>query len=101
MEILLSGEEDRLTTFPIKYHDIWGKYKKSFASFWTVEEIDLSKDRKDWEEKLNDNERYFIKHVLAFFAASDSIVNMNLLERFLTEIKVLEARYFYIYYIDV
>ena len=70
-------------------------YKKAEASFWTAEEIDLSKDLHDWNNKLNDDERYFISHVLAFFAASDGIVNENLLERFSGEVQIPEARCFY------
>ena len=70
-------------------------YKKAEASFWTAEEIDLSKDLHDWNNKLNDDERYFISHVLAFFAASDGIVNENLVERFSGEVQIPEARCFY------
>ena len=70
-------------------------YKKAEASFWTAEEIDLSKDQHDWTNRLNDNERHFISHVLAFFAASDGIVNENLVERFSNEVQVAEARCFY------
>src|SRR5436190_17726485 len=70
-------------------------YKKAEASFWTAEEIDLSKDLHDWNHRLNSDERYFISHVLAFFAASDGIVNENLIERFSQEVKIAEARCFY------
>lgn len=70
-------------------------YKKAEASFWTAEEMDLSKDLHDWETRLNDNERHFISHVLAFFAASDGIVNENLVERFSGEVQAAEARCFY------
>lgn len=70
-------------------------YKKAEASFWTAEEIDLSKDLHDWDNKLNDNERHFVSHVLAFFAASDGIVNENLVERFSAEVQAAEARCFY------
>jgi len=70
-------------------------YKKAEASFWTAEEMDLSKDFHDWQNRLNDNERHFISHVLAFFAASDGIVNENLVERFSGEVQVAEARMFY------
>ena len=70
-------------------------YKKAEASFWTAEEMDLSKDIHDWDNKLNDNERHFISHVLAFFAASDGIVNENLVERFSNEVQAAEARCFY------
>lgn len=70
-------------------------YKKAEASFWTAEEMDLSKDLHDWNDRLNDNERHFISHVLAFFAASDGIVNENLVERFSNEVQAAEARCFY------
>lgn len=80
--------------FPIKYPGVWEAYKKAEASFWTAEEVDLSADLKDWE-KLNDNERHFVKHVLAFFAASDGIVLENLAVRFMKEIQIPEARAFY------
>jgi len=70
-------------------------YKKAEASFWTAEEMDLSKDMHDWQDKLNDNERHFISHVLAFFAASDGIVNENLVERFSNEVQAAEARCFF------
>jgi len=81
--------------FPIKHHDIWEWYKKMEASFWTAEEIDLSQDINDWNNKLNDEERYFIKHILAFFAASDGIVNENLAENFVNEVQYAEAKFFY------
>lgn len=94
-EPLLKESGNRFVLFPIKYHAIWQAYKKAEASFWTAEEMDLSKDMHDWENKLNDNERHFISHVLAFFAASDGIVNENLLERFSNEVQAAEARCFY------
>ena len=94
-EILLSDEENRYVIFPIKHDDIWKMYKKAEANFWTTEELDLSKDYKDFTTKLNDNERYFIENVLAFFAASDGIVNENLVERFCNDVKILEAKFFY------
>lgn len=94
LEPLLRDNPKRFVVFPIVYHDIWSMYKKAEASFWTVEEVDLSKDLADWE-KLTNDERYFIKHVLAFFAASDGIVNENLVERFSQEVQVTEARCFY------
>ncbi|GAO45867.1 hypothetical protein SAICODRAFT_77829 [Saitoella complicata NRRL Y-17804] len=94
-EPLLVENEKRFVLFPIKYHEIWQMYKKAEASFWTAEEMDLSKDLHDWENRLNDDERFFISHVLAFFAASDGIVNENLLERFSNEVQVPEARCFY------
>nr|QCQ67530.1 RR2B [Lymantria dispar multiple nucleopolyhedrovirus] len=93
-EPLLRENPRRFVIFPIQYPDMWRMYKKAEASFWTVEEVDLSKDTSDWE-RLNDNERHFIKHVLAFFAASDGIVNENLVERFAQEVQVAEARCFY------
>src|SRR5688572_5587601 len=77
-EPLLMENKDRFVLFPIQHSDIWAFYKKHEASFWTAEEIDMSADLVDWNDKLNDDERYFIKHVLAFFAASDGIVNENL-----------------------
>ncbi|PGH19423.1 ribonucleoside-diphosphate reductase small chain [Polytolypa hystricis UAMH7299] len=94
-EPLLQENAHRFVLFPIKYHEIWQMYKKAEASFWTAEEIDLSKDLHDWNNRLNDDERYFISHVLAFFAASDGIVNENLLERFSSEVQAPEARCFY------
>ena len=84
----------RFVILPINYDDIWKMYKKAMASFWTAEEIDLSMDLADWA-KLKDDEKHFIKHVLAFFAASDGIVNENLVERFMQEVQVPEARCFY------
>ncbi|PWZ00407.1 putative small subunit of ribonucleotide reductase [Testicularia cyperi] len=94
-EPLLVESKRRFVLFPIRYHEIWQMYKKAEASFWTAEEIDLSKDLHDWDNKLNDNERHFISHVLAFFAASDGIVNENLVERFSSEVQAAEARCFY------
>ena len=94
-EPLLKENKDRFVIFPIQHADIWSYYKKHEASFWTAEEIDLGADLVDWDTKLNDDERYFIKHVLAFFAASDGIVNENLAENFLHEVQYTEARFFY------
>ena len=74
-EPILTENKDRFVLFPITNKEMWEMYKKAEASFWTAEEIDLSPDMVDWAEKLNDDERHFIKHVLAFFAASDGIVN--------------------------
>lgn len=85
---------DRLTIFPIEHNDMWEMYKKAVSAFWTPEELDLSKDVDDFN-KLNDNERTFIKHILAFFSSSDTIVNINLGERFLNDVQVLEAKFFY------
>jgi ribonucleotide reductase beta subunit family protein with ferritin-like domain len=90
-EILLSNEENRLTVHPIKFENVWELYKKQQKCFWTAEEIDFSKDTKDWE-KLKIEEKHFIKHVLAFFAASDTIVNINLIDRFLKEVNILEVQ---------
>ncbi|TCD67677.1 Ribonucleotide-diphosphate reductase (RNR), small subunit [Steccherinum ochraceum] len=94
-EPLLMESKRRFVLFPIQYHEIWQMYKKAEASFWTAEEMDLSKDMHDWTNRLNDNERHFISHVLAFFAASDGIVNENLVERFSNEVQAAEARCFY------
>ncbi|CAN9254895.1 unnamed protein product [Alternaria alternata] len=95
IEPILQENPGRFVLFPIKYHDVWQMYKKAEASFWTAEEIDLSKDLHDWNKRLNDDERFFISHVLAFFAASDGIVNENLVERFSSEVQIPEARCFY------
>lgn len=94
-EPILTENPNRFVLFPIEHNDIWDFYKKSEASFWTAEEIDLAPDLVDWEHKLNDDERHFIKHVLAFFAASDGIVNENLAENFLSEVQYTEAKFFY------
>lgn len=93
-EPLLKENPNRYVLFPIEYNDIWEMYKKAEASFWTAEELDLAHDVKDWEN-LSNNERHFIKNVLAFFAASDGIVNENLAENFVNEIQSSEARCFY------
>jgi len=94
VEPILQDNPNRFVLFPLKYHDIWDMYKKQIASFWTADEIDLYQDLSDWE-KLNENEKHFIKHVLAFFAASDGIVLENLAQKFCTEIQIPEARCFY------
>lgn len=94
-EPILEENKDRFVLFPIQHDDIWQFYKRAEASFWTAEEIDLSPDLVDWENKLNDDERHFIKHVLAFFAASDGIVNENLAENFVAEVQYTEAKFFY------
>jgi len=91
---LLRENPRRFVIFPIQHQEVWEMYKKHEASFWTAEEVDLSQDNKDWDA-LSDGERYFIKHVLAFFAASDGIVNENLLGQFATEVQIPEARCFY------
>ena len=94
-EPILESNNSRFVLFPIQHDDIWKFYKKAQASFWTAEEIDLSPDLVDWENKLSDDERHFIKHILAFFAASDGIVNENLAEHFLSEVQYTEAKFFY------
>jgi ribonucleotide reductase beta subunit family protein with ferritin-like domain len=93
-EFLLKPNPKRFVIFPIKYHEIWELYKKAFASIWTVEEVDLSTDLTDWNN-LTVTEKWFISHVLAFFAASDGIVNENLAQRFMSEVQIPEARMFY------
>jgi ribonucleoside-diphosphate reductase beta chain len=95
VEPILAENTGRFVLFPIQHDDIWSFYKKAEASFWTAEEIDLSPDLIDWENKLNDDEKHFIKHILAFFAASDGIVNENLAENFLAEVQYTEAKFFY------
>ncbi len=100
-EPILIENKDRFVLFPIKHKEIWEMYKKAEASFWTAEEIDLAPDTNDWQNKLNDDERYFIKNVLAFFAASDGIVNENLAINFLNEVQYPEARCFYGYQIMI
>ena len=94
-EHILKENKDRFVMFPLKYHDIWELYKTAEHSFWTAEEIDLAQDLTDWDEKLNDDEKHYIKNVLAFFAASDGIVNENLAENFLKEVQYPEAKSFY------
>ena len=94
-EPLLAENPNRFSIFPIENRDLWDMYKKQMAVFWIPEEVDLTRDIKDWEEKLNDNERYFVKHVLAFFANSDGIVMENLMKNFSNEVEVPEARFFY------
>lgn len=95
VEPILQENKNRFVIFPIEHHDIWEWYKKQEACFWTAEEIDLHQDLTDWDSKLNDDERYFIKHILAFFAASDGIVNENLAENFVNEVQYSEAKFFY------
>ena len=94
-EPILEENKNRFVIFPIEHHDIWEWYKKCEASFWTAEEIDLSEDLNDWKSKLSDDEKYFIKHILAFFAASDGIVNENLAENFVNEVQYSEAKFLY------
>ncbi len=93
-EPILRENNDRFVLFPIQYDEIWKMYKQAEASFWTAEEIDLSQDLNDWEN-LTDDEKHFIKHVLAFFAASDGIVNENLVVHFMQDVQIPEARCFY------
>lgn len=93
-EPILTEDADRFVMFPLKYDDVWSMYKKQVECFWRAEEVDLSKDMTHWQ-KLNDDERYFIKHILAFFAASDGIVLENLGMRFMSEVQVSEIRAFY------
>jgi ribonucleotide reductase beta subunit family protein with ferritin-like domain len=95
-EPLLKNNPNRHVIFPIKHHNFWKQYKNAVSTFWTPEEIDLTKDRADWD-KLKKNEQHFIKHVLAFFAASDGIVMENLAQRFMNDIQLPEARAFYSY----
>ncbi len=95
IEPILTDNPNRFVLFPIQHDDIWNFYKKCEASFWTAEEIDLHQDITDWETKLNDDEKHFIKHVLAFFAASDGIVNENLAENMVSEVQYTEAKFFY------
>ena len=94
-EPILQPNDNRFVIFPIQHNDLWEWYKKQQACFWTAEEIDLTADLVDWTSKLTDDERYFIKHILAFFAASDGIVNENLAENFVNEVQYSEAKFFY------
>ena len=95
IEPILQPNDNRFVIFPIQHDDLWDWYKKQQACFWTAEEIDLSEDILDWNTKLSEEERYFIKHILAFFAASDGIVNENLAENFVNEVQYSEAKFFY------
>lgn len=95
IEPILQPNDNRFVIFPIQHDDLWEWYKKQQACFWTAEEIDLHQDLTDWETRLTDDERYFIKHILAFFAASDGIVNENLAENFVNEVQYSEAKFFY------
>ena len=94
-EPILKPNDNRFVIFPIEHQDLWDYYEIELDAMWTVKEIDLSKDLDHWNNKLNDNERFFIKNVLAFFAASDGIVNENLAENFLKEVQYTEAKFFY------
>jgi len=94
-EPLLIEDDSKYTILPVKHHDIYDMYKKAVSSFWVEEEIDLAKDLNDWNYKLNDDERYFISMILAFFAGSDGLINENLGQRFYNEVQNSEARLFY------
>lgn len=94
-EGLLTPSTKRFVLFPIEHRDVWEMYKNAQASIWTVEEVDLAHDLVDWEQKLTPGEQRFVTHVLAFFAASDGIVNENLATRFMGEVQWPEARCFY------
>lgn len=96
-EEILEENPNRFVIFPIKYDEVWKHYKRAVACFWTPEEIDFSKDRSDWLNKLNGDERYFIENILAFFAGSDGIVMENLAQRFISDVQIPEARQFYSY----
>jgi ribonucleotide reductase beta subunit family protein with ferritin-like domain len=93
-EPMLNDPPGRLAIFPIVHHDVWDMYQKSLASFWTVSEVDLSKDYDDWK-RLSDSERTFLKNILAFFSSSDTIVNINLSKMFINDINILEGKFFY------
>jgi ribonucleoside-diphosphate reductase beta chain len=95
MDIIKNSGSQRFTVFPIKFNTLWDFYQKHLSTFWTCPEVSLIDDLTDWHNKLNDNERYFIKNILAFFAASDGIVNENLIQNFYTEVQIPEARQFY------
>jgi ribonucleoside-diphosphate reductase beta chain len=97
-EIILKKNESRFVLFPIQYHDLYEISKRAESSFWTANEIDLSKDMKDWEN-LDENEQYFIKNIIGFFAGSDGIIMENLAARFMNEVQIPEARAFYSYQI--
>jgi ribonucleoside-diphosphate reductase beta chain len=94
-EPILQENPDRFVIFPIQHDELWSQYKNQMACIWTAEEIDLSSDLDHWRNKLNEYEKHFIKHVLAFFAASDGIVNENLAENFVREVQYTEAKFFY------
>ena len=99
-EPLLDTQENRYVIFPIQHDNFWEMYKAAEANFWTTEELDLAKDMKDWKT-LTKHEQHFVEHILAFFAASDGIVNENLVERFCQEVQILEAKFFYGFQIAV
>ena len=95
IEKILQDNPGRFVLFPIEHHDLWKLYKQQEACFWTAEEIDLAQDINDWDNKLNDDEQHFVKHVLAFFAASDGIVNENIAMNFVNAVQYTEAKFFY------
>lgn len=95
MDKILTPNNNKFTLFPIKHKDIWEFYKKAINSFWVVEELKLEDDILDWNEKLSEDERYYVKNILAFFSQADGIVNENLVERFEREVQIIEAKYFY------
>ena len=95
MEFLTEPEQKRYTLFPIQHKDMWDAYKKAQALDWRAEEIDFSQDSSDWENKMTEEEKHFIENTLAFFAASDGVVNENLMENFVNEVTILEAKFFY------
>ena len=101
IEPLLEQNSGRYVLFPIKHHEIYKRYKDAVSTFWTPEEIDLSRDVNDWNDKLNSNERTFIKNIIAFFAGSDGIVMENLAQRFMNDIEIPEVRQFYAYQIFI
>jgi len=94
-EPLLTKEENRFVVYPIKHLDVWTAYKNQVAHFWTAEELEFNQDVVDWEEKLNEDEKYFIRNILAFFAGSDGIVMENLVSRFTNEVQWVEAKLAY------
>ena len=100
-EKILQDNPGRFVLFPIEHHDLWKLYKQQEACFWTAEEIDLGQDISDWENKLNADEQHFVKHVLAFFAASDGIVNENIATNFVNAVQYTEAKFFYGFQIAV
>ena len=95
IEPILVPNPNRFVIFPIKHQDIWERYKTSENLFWTAEEIDLAQDLTDWSDKLNNDERHYIKLILAFFAASDGIVNSNICNNFINEVQYPEAMFYY------
>jgi ribonucleoside-diphosphate reductase beta chain len=95
MSETIKNGSSRFTVFPLQYHNLWSFYQKHLSTFWTTAEVILNDDLSDWNDKLNDNERFFIKNILAFFAASDGVVNENLVQNFYTEVQIPEARQFY------